>query len=75
MNVYPNPNSGKFTIELLHFDSEVEVLVFNAMGTVIQRIIANDDKTNMNLTNSQRGIYFIKAMDGKKHITKKIIVQ
>lgn len=75
MKIYPNPNYGRFTVELLNFDREVQLFVFNSMGAVIQKAIVNGDQTSLDLSTKQRGIYFVKAFDGEKQLTQKVIIQ
>lgn len=76
LKVYPNPNNGNFTIELANFENRVDVYIFNSLGLKVYQLEATD-QTNytVNLPEINRGIYFIKVIDGRSQFTKKIIVK
>jgi hypothetical protein len=56
--VLPNPNNGSFTIQTNEFDKQVQFVLTNTMGQVVDNIPVKSSSTmykNNNLTN---GIYF-----------------
>jgi hypothetical protein len=72
--IYPNPTSGKFTIELPATKSNVDILIYNAMGEMISgHHSTGNQKIQMDLTNYPAGIYFVRARSGQKIFTGKIL--
>ncbi len=71
INVYPNPSSGDFTIELSKNVTQVKVI--NSIGEIIQNE-KTDNKTELDLKLTESGIYFICAITNQSTFTKKIIV-
>ena len=62
--VYPNPANDQVRIETA---SGIEsVMVYNAMGALVETISANDNTVNVNLNNYRNGVYFfnIRQSDG-----------
>lgn len=61
VTIYPNPSSGKFTIETEKFVSG-RFTVFNQIGEVVFNSAISGIKTEMN-TNLKSGIYFYELFD------------
>ncbi|NLA23766.1 MAG: PKD domain-containing protein, partial [Bacteroidales bacterium] len=63
INVFPNPNSGEFSIDLGDFDSEVQIRITNING---QELKAKTTKTgkyiNVNTDNIPSGLYFLQVI-------------
>jgi len=71
-NVFPNPNSGKFTIEL---PADAQVEITNALGEIIFNQSLKKGKQTINLSTNAKGIYFIKAIQDGKSTTNKIVIE
>jgi len=72
MNIYPNPNTGEFTIQS---ESNLKLSLVNDLGQIIQNIElsgANDYKISM--SNLAKGIYFLSGEKDNTQIRQKIIV-
>jgi hypothetical protein len=77
-NLYPNPSNGIFTIA---FNGEISNMVLcrvvNVLGQEVyyseQRV--EDKSIQLNLIGIQKGIYFLKVLEGNKSYTTKVIVQ
>jgi hypothetical protein len=54
--IYPNPNNGEFTIELLE---GTEVTIVNALGQTIMQLYLNAGKNKIDLNDHAKGIYFV----------------
>lgn len=56
VNIYPNPNDGRFTVET---SSPAKMEVFNVAGQFLFYKILNPGKNNIELNHLGRGAYFI----------------
>jgi hypothetical protein len=56
MQVYPNPSTGIFTIEV---SSQTTISIVDALGKVISEYELNTGKNTIDLSNVQVGMYFI----------------
>lgn len=78
-SIFPNPNSGEFTIKLNSFStSKIKVEVYDIQGrAVFNNSYLNNSNFNqiINLNNVQAGMYLVKVSDGERQTTKKIIVK
>lgn len=78
-SLYPNPNSGTFTIKLKSLSGkDIKVKVYDIRGRFIFNNSYNntsDIKQEINLNNVQSGMYLVNISDGDKQITKKIVIQ
>jgi len=76
--VYPNPNSGRFALELKEEINEiVTVQIANLCGQIIYKytIPANFQKITFDLSNYAKGIYFIQVRSDKYFKTEKLIIE
>jgi hypothetical protein len=74
IKVYPNPNNGRFTVELMNFENAI-VSVYSISGVKLLQLNAIKPGTlPINLPNLINGIYFLKVKDNEKKIVKKFIV-
>ncbi|MCD4729602.1 MAG: T9SS type A sorting domain-containing protein [Bacteroidales bacterium] len=78
IELYPNPGSGLFTINLnqKNFD-EVTLDVYNILGENIlhHRIEVASDQFILDLKAQENGIYFVQIKNRNTLVTKKIAVQ
>lgn len=70
ISVFPNPNSGQFTISLQ--DDNAEIIVTDLLGHPILKTQATQRTTNLQLDNN--GVYIIYIMTKRGTATQKIIV-
>ena len=76
--VYPNPNEGNFTIELLEAEDmkPYSVQIFNSLGMLISKIEhCNVYQITVNRTDLPSGIYYVKLSMGNNIAIKKVIIQ
>ncbi len=64
--IYPNPTTGKFTIDISVFD-KIEIL--NTLG----QVVIETKKQNIDIRNLSDGIYLVKVSLGNETISEKII--
>jgi len=77
--IYPNPNSGEFTVQFASNSSnKVGIEVIDLRGRkIFENQYANSGLFNqtIQLDNAQSGIYLVSITDGDKKIVKKIVVE
>jgi hypothetical protein len=75
-NVYPNPSTGVFTIELNNATEEMtSIQIVNIMGEEVE--VVNNLSTNsysVDLSNLTEGVYYARINAGKQIATKKIVI-
>jgi hypothetical protein len=75
-DLFPNPSSGTFTIQMLNENTNGEIEIFNAVG---EKILAfkNQPLNNftIDLSTQPDGIYFVRVKTEKGFSTKKITIQ
>jgi len=71
--IYPNPATDKITIksgsEIKHVD------VYNQVGQNVQQIQTNNNFSNVDVSEFDSGIYFIKVYSKDKVTTKKLVIK
>lgn len=77
--LYPNPNSGNFTIRFnSNSSSKVAINVIDISGRkIFEKSYANSGlfDENIQLEKAQAGIYLVSITDGDKKIVKRIVVE
>ncbi len=77
LTVFPNPNNGSFTIQLLAAaDKQVHYVITNMVGEKIREFVSNTNTPADVSLNVSAGLYFVSAItaDGSRYI-QKVIVQ
>jgi hypothetical protein len=74
VRVYPNPSSGRFTIEAEHATDIQTVKVYDIIGTLVKEVsIKSPAKTiDMDLTGMSEGVYIIRMEGSTGSVTRKI---
>jgi len=75
--IYPNPNNGKFILEMNSFQptGSVSVSIFGMMGeSILKEEIAAEKYHEFSLAGPTPGIYVIRVVSGEMAATKKIII-
>jgi len=77
VEIFPNPSNGIFSIQQLVTNNEKQLVeIYNVLGEKIYSTINNKQATcNIDISQSPKGIYFVKLYDGEKIRTEKIVVQ
>jgi len=73
INIYPNPSSGYFTIEITGQNLPLELEIKDMHGRIIQTQQLNKPRTQLFL-DIDAGIYYFNLYNGIYNHTKKIIV-
>ena len=75
VSIFPNPNSGSFTISLSGNYAAATCIISNIVGEQIREFkICSGKQTELNLGN-HNGIYFISVSAGNERYSAKIVVQ
>lgn len=75
VKVFPNPNNGKFVIELSNFEGYSDIMVTNLLGAKVSNTTTIENRAEFDLSPLPKGIYLVSIKNGKCNISKKIIVQ
>jgi hypothetical protein len=72
-NLYPNPNTGQFSISGLEKGMIIEM--YDYTGKLISNSVANDQTMQFNLSDQANGVYLIRIIntDGTLVSMKKVI--
>ncbi len=74
-NVYPNPNSGEFTIKFLKPPtSSIQIELTDEIGKVVKRFETNDKIVVIKESNLAKGIYCLTARNKNEEVRRKISV-
>ena len=74
-NVYPNPATDKFTIQLDELKAQGKIEIFDLTGKLIYSQNINTKSIEINTKDFDAGIYFIKINQKELITTKKIIIE
>ncbi len=69
VSLYPNPNTGEFTI---HLKETSTVVITDALGRVVMNVILNSGAQKINLSKEEQGVYFVKVSSKNGSTTKKL---
>ena len=76
VKVFPNPSTGIFSVVLQSNPSKPEIEIYNMLGEKIYHRYFYSDKTEINLSQQPKGMYFYKVLSEGKFISSgKLIVQ
>ncbi|EJF08434.1 IPT/TIG domain-containing protein [Pontibacter sp. BAB1700] len=78
IQVYPNPNSGQFTLSLRHADFDVQLVeVYDALGKRLHQTRVTGPRpeaVEINLPTAKAGLYFLQIQTERGLVTKKLTV-
>ncbi len=79
VSVFPNPNSGRFTLKVNSKNPErLQLIIFNGVGSMVaqEQIDASGNITrNIDLSHLSKGMYYLRLQSDKDVVMKKIIIQ
>jgi trimeric autotransporter adhesin len=76
VNVYPNPNTGLFTIEAISASNNpLQVELINGLGQTVQSFTMTSTIKNMDISTLEGGIYFLRITDGSTVSMQRLIKQ
>ena len=71
-DLYPNPTTGSFTIELVE---ESNISIYNMLGQQIMQLGKVSGLQHFDMGNAPKGLYFIQIQNGNQTEVKKLIVE
>jgi dextranase len=76
INLYPNPASTSFTIDLSAFENEtMELAIFNELGTIVAtHTLSNEDNHVVNTSALAKGVYMVQLKGQKSIAVEKLII-
>ncbi len=78
IEVYPNPSNGMFTIDMGNLHGKYNIRVTDVLNQMVYENIHeinNADKLQIDLSNQEKGVYFIKIKTSSQEIVKKVLIQ
>jgi subtilisin-like proprotein convertase family protein len=76
VGIYPNPSNGKFTIDITGAQMTHNTLeIYNVLGERVFQSELTAQKSEIDLSSSPKGIYFVKIFAGAIPIVEKIVLQ
>ena len=73
--IYPNPASGKATIEMLDITGLYTLTITNIMGQVLTSMNGNTNRVELNFSNYAPGIYIVNIRTANAVTSQKLIVR
>ena len=75
ISIYPNPNTGEFTIDVKDASKKISVELYNNLGQFVRHGDAKTGENTIHLADLSEGVYFANVfVDGIKIRTQKILV-
>ncbi len=78
LSIYPNPSNGQFTINYEAINSSSSIEVRDVRGKLVYENLLNSSTSgtlNIDLSNHNKGFYFIKIFNEQNSFIEKIIIQ
>ena len=77
ISVYPNPSNGQFQFSMdgspLSKDCKMEI--YSVQGERIYQSVITNTKSDIDLSNQTKGIYFVKMYNGQTILTKEMVIE
>jgi len=70
--LYPNPSTGRFTLEL---EEESHVTIYNVLGQIVMTMSHAAGTQHIDLGNAPKGLYFVQIESGNTIDIKKITIE
>ncbi len=74
IKVYPNPTTGKFTIQT-RTNKQYLIDVRNVVGEKIYASVSNGATTEIDLSDQSAGVYFVYLQSGDERVVRKVVVE
>ena len=74
-DIYPNPNHGQFTLKTMKINSEISIEISDINGKLIYNETRSGLDNTFQISNIQRGVYFVKVSSNYGNVIKRFVVQ
>jgi hypothetical protein len=74
LNIYPNPSTGKFNVQLPYYTVSQAWQVFAMDGSLILEGKSSSNSITFDLSDASNGIYFFRTIQGKDNLSSRISV-
>ena len=78
VSVIPNPNNGQMQLRFENLEGNLSIKVYSLTGTLVDTFELKSVKTGetheYSMKRLMNGIYFLNISDGKRSVTKKVVV-
>ena len=74
-NIYPNPNTGDFNINLGMKNTEKNITVFNALGKEVKNLSTSKEKVSIDMKDYPKGVYLVKINSGTVSGVQRLVIQ
>lgn len=75
VKVYPNPANDVINVKLPYENANVDVSVVDVAGRTVYSVNSNAAVETIDVSNFNKGVYFVKVSSNENSITQKVIVQ
>lgn len=75
LNSFPNPTSGKFTIEYADINAGANIKIYNALGSVVTSASIQAFEGFATVLIEQKGLYFVEIKVGNAILRSKVTIQ
>jgi hypothetical protein len=76
INIFPNPSTGKFSVETNMPWENTEICIFDLSGKYIyHQEVTRPDDYQIDLSKYSKGVYIIEVANEEKRISKKVVIQ
>ena len=79
-DIFPNPNNGRFSINLLSENNDMKILevnIYDHLGreiTALQKTFESCE-VSVNIQNTDSGLYMLRILTNKGIVTKKVLIK
>jgi len=76
-NVFPNPNTGKFTVTVKDPEESYHINVYNLIGQMVYHWESDDASSTtleINLSKQPKGVYLVELDTERANMIKKVLV-
>ena len=74
ITLFPNPCNDKVNVDLVGFDGQVELLVYNLLGEIVTSLSTDNKSVIINLDEIPTGTYILHVLDSKRSTQRKFSV-
>lgn len=78
VEVYPNPNAGRFSVELNQINSKVNIELVDMAGNLLEirvQRVGEFAQVDFDIENVKSGVYFVRVTSDRNQVVKKVVVE